>query len=663
MKRFIPFFFFFLLSFATYAEDLHIRFGSAPYNVSNQFIPTNNVANDNVFNKSVIGLYPLGDCGTGYSLSIFKNSIAGLGYTWVNCTPTMFNLASYKATGNAHVSLVIDLGSTYFFPNMTAFRLNFSNDKTSSEVNGHDFGELTLLDSDKNIAYTTGNCYTYEFYVGDCQYRESSWTGNKSYFTSPSGISNYMNYTAFNNWTQFVSGHNVRYIVLTNAVGMVNYSIYNLDIYGVTQANNNQLPTATVQYTTPCFNSTVAYVDVSLIITCTDPESDTCYYSDRAIQQSAQQTDFWQNWQTSDTTGETVFNPDWHPMTSWSSTNGTTSLNLAGWAFNDYLGLCDNNEYFIDFLTNYLYGVTWTANKYCWLNVKGGAQPIYWKYPYTGSTNNFRVYFQVPDGQYNFSFDLLDNVGKPIYYVNFNISNHSQLWVNDIALWKDNEAKFNSSEIYELYIGNYSIVFYNETGNSKVNSNFSGLNTAWFNKISAIKLTGKDEGLPLRYVSLFSVHMWYDTPAATLYNWTATAPTSIRISKPLSIFTLYYTDTVHKDINFTKLDYMIETKQNCQGTTYNPINGSSTGITDNTRGYLSAIDNGPSIFNYLFYIILFILFIFLIVETQSLEIAVIATGLAGLVVSFLLSGDVMQMVTSASLTGFGVTLFVTKSFL
>lgn len=660
---FLFFFFFILLSFATYAEDLHIRFGGSTYNVSNQFIPLNNKNTDNVLNKSVIGVYPLGNCGTDYSLSIFKNSLAQ--YTWVNCTATSFNLASYRAAGDSHVDLVIDLGNSYYFLNMTAFRLNFTNDFNNIEVNGHDFGQLTLLDSDKNIAYTTGICYTSEFYKQDCQYRESSGWGNKnvSYFINPSGLSNYINYTAFNNQTQFTYGHNVRYIVLTNAVGMINYSIYNLDIYGVTQFGENQLPTASVSYQTPCFNSTVSYVDVPITVACTDPEGDTCYYSDKAISPYSVATTYNQNWITSDSSGNRVFNPNWHDNGGWSYSNGTTSTNLIGWAFNDYMGICDNNIVNSYFWAAY-YGIPMVQNTYCMLDVKGGAAPIYWKYPTSTNTNNFRINFQVPESDMNFSFYLLDNAGKQIYNVNFNISNHSQLWVNDIALWEDNHALFNTSQIYSLYIGNYSIIFNNESYNSQVNSNFSGLNTAWFDKISTIKLESKAyEGLSVKYVSLYAVLMWYIPPAAQLFNWTSIAPTNIRITTPTTRLNLFYTDSVHKDINYTKLDYIIDTKQNCQGMEYNPINGSSTVITDNTRNYLDTINNGKSIFNYIFYALLLLVFFIVIYESESLEISLVLSGLAGLAASWILSGDVTQMVSSASLIGMGVTLFVSKSFI
>lgn len=270
----IPILTFLILCFSVNAIDLHIRFGDTPYNVSTKYIPIN-WPPPSTLNKSVIGVYPFSDCGTGYNLSVFMNQQSSLGIAFINCSSKAVDMYSYYFGGDSHTDLIIDLGKSYYFPNQTLFRLNFTG-------NTGDFGQLSLLDSNKDIAYTTGMCYVSEFYQTSCQIAESSLAYQKhnvSYFVN-SGLSTNINVTAFNNYTQYLRSYDIRYIVLTPKGGGTNYGITNLDIWGISSVTGNQLPDFNYSLdTSQCINESDTGMKYYFNYTCSDPEGDTCYYA------------------------------------------------------------------------------------------------------------------------------------------------------------------------------------------------------------------------------------------------------------------------------------------------------------------------------------------------------------------------------------------------
>lgn len=121
------------------------------------------------------------------------------------------------------------------------------------------------------------------------------------------------------------------------------------------------------------------------------------------------------------------------------------------------------------------------------------------------------------------------------------------------------------------------------------------------------------------------------------------------------------TDNVHSP-DYITYGFPITVQGDCKSIIYfneTQINGSILNITQN---YLDAIDDGYAKFNTLFWIMLFLVFLFVIISVQTLSISLIATGSIGFITSWLLTGDLVQMVSSIALIGFGITILITGTF-
>lgn len=122
---------------------------------------------------------------------------------------------------------------------------------------------------------------------------------------------------------------------------------------------------------------------------------------------------------------------------------------------------------------------------------------------------------------------------------------------------------------------------------------------------------------------------------------------------------LKITDSVHRP-DYKTYDFPIMIYGDCALMQYNQSNNSLIGVP--TLDYINAIDDGPSKFNTVFYLLIFGVFIFVVFQSQSLELSLIITGLCGLAASWIISKDLVQMISSGSLIAVGIAVLIAKVF-
>lgn len=128
--------------------------------------------------------------------------------------------------------------------------------------------------------------------------------------------------------------------------------------------------------------------------------------------------------------------------------------------------------------------------------------------------------------------------------------------------------------------------------------------------------------------------------------------------------TVLATDSAHDD--YSKYVFTIKTYGYCeftvdlsqddyvQDTNWNTLQAGS-------RNFILGVTNGKAIFNKVFYIALLILALWLVISIHSLELALALTGFCGLLTSWVITGDLTQMISSSVLIGLGIAILIAKS--
>lgn len=123
--------------------------------------------------------------------------------------------------------------------------------------------------------------------------------------------------------------------------------------------------------------------------------------------------------------------------------------------------------------------------------------------------------------------------------------------------------------------------------------------------------------------------------------------------------TILATDNVHTP-DYKTFGFPVTVYGDCALPQYNQSNNTLANVP--TMDYINAINDGPSKFNTVFYILLFGVFLFIVFQSQSLELSLIVTGLCGLAASWIISKDLVQMISSGSLIAVGIAVLIAKVF-
>lgn len=123
--------------------------------------------------------------------------------------------------------------------------------------------------------------------------------------------------------------------------------------------------------------------------------------------------------------------------------------------------------------------------------------------------------------------------------------------------------------------------------------------------------------------------------------------------------TILATDNVHSP-DYKTFGFPVTVYGDCALPQYNQSNNTLANVP--TMDYINAINDGPSKFNTVFYLIIFGVFLFIVFQSQSLELSLIVTGICGLTASWIISKDLVQMISSGSLIAVGIAVLIAKVF-
>lgn len=120
---------------------------------------------------------------------------------------------------------------------------------------------------------------------------------------------------------------------------------------------------------------------------------------------------------------------------------------------------------------------------------------------------------------------------------------------------------------------------------------------------------------------------------------------------------LFVTDYYHYP-EYRYYAFSITTQGICTQEEFNHTTIPTQGLTDGSRNFSEVL--GLDVFDKAFYILLFLSFMFIILMTRNMELTLVITGITGLIVSYLASGDITQMATSLMMIAIALTLLVTR---
>lgn len=132
------------------------------------------------------------------------------------------------------------------------------------------------------------------------------------------------------------------------------------------------------------------------------------------------------------------------------------------------------------------------------------------------------------------------------------------------------------------------------------------------------------------------------------------------------LYDIYLTDNVNEP-NYRKQSFLIAVQGICnseeylENQDYFSENASDfESVSGQGVEYLESIDNGKYKFNYMFYLIMFIVFLLILFKLGNLEFSLILTGFLFALAAWVITKNWTQIITSLTLLGLGVTIIVLR---